>query len=93
LVLNRVFWVSNRLIKNGAQHEQLMKNILEATKDGPLVEWADRLAKLAEEASVDIADICWWGSSAKSIALHIISHVESRGTLSELEAAIKKRLG
>jgi predicted DsbA family dithiol-disulfide isomerase len=58
--------------------DNIINNLLKATKSGPATQWNDRLAKIAEQAELPLQNINWIGSPA-SIAQRIAKYANDYG--------------
>lgn len=72
---------------DGQQHQALVTAITDATREGRVQDWVERIAVIARKADAPMDRIVW-AESPHSVAWKLVEQMKARGTLPRLIAAV-----
>jgi len=67
---------------------EIINLICEKTKDGPVSQWTDRMAIIAEQVGLDNSEICWQGSPI-TVAFSIYQEAKRRNKIDKIKEVLK----
>jgi len=72
---------------SGSELRQLHQGILDATQEGPITEWTERIAQLAKKIGLPVHSINW-NASPSGAAYNVLQLAEGFGKVKELKAEL-----
>ncbi len=74
---------------SGPQKGALAHQIIDATKEGRVTDWVERIAEIARMADLPLCNINWVAAPS-SVAFEVVTVAGARGGEGKLEAALAK---
>lgn len=75
----------NRL--TGPQMSALVSEIIDATKEGRVTDWVERIAEIVKMTSMPLSNISW-NRSPNDVAFGAVDEANKRGIAQELQVAL-----